>query len=434
MKFARLLTFSLLMLLALWIPKSVAIWAHYHDLYIDTASAWVYDAEMPHFWCTWLASLVLMALAHGGFLWSKEKYLTLWMASLVVIAMALQMGLVLWLKVWDGEALAFNTITMLIAGIATEFAILFVRSRPEDGMFFVSSGIHRGVVSKHNHSSQKMLMSRLERWTKFIGGIVVVATFLLAVITYWSESGVRSFTQKQQAWSIINEHALDYPCNWDRDKDQSATKSQVYHKNSGQIEAMQFLIAQKTGLTGIGLPCSEFGNLRAKGAHLNKAGFWLSNFTDADFRYADLSGAVLNRSTLNGADFGHARLKQGEMHGVSAVGANFSSANLSLARMPGSDLTRSNFSHADLRGADLDDSQVTDADFTAVITDCRTSYIDACYVKHKPDKHGRTGEPINWPASFLKECAPNWSKHKDDSDLPDRKKDNCDFSKGEIDG
>jgi hypothetical protein len=280
--------------------------------------------------------------------------------------------------------------------------------------FSSASSKNLNLASKRREIARRRdFFLQLERWAKLIGGAITVATFLLAVITYSSESGVRTFSQKQEAWSIINDHARDYACDWD-ERDNKVPR---YHTNNGQVEALQFLIKQGTWLSGIGMPCSEFGHLMAKGAHLNNTNFWLSNFTMADFRGAELASIDLNRSSLDAADFSDATLKNAQMHGVSAKSAIFSRAILSFVRMPGSDLTCSDFRGADLSGANLNGSRVSSANFNGAIFNEATTYDGACWdVPSKKDKCDGDGKPVGWPGRSLERCSSKWSRQLNDND------------------
>jgi hypothetical protein len=258
------------------------------------------------------------------------------------------------------------------------------------------------------------VFSKMERLAKMLAGLVAVATLLLAVITYRSESEVRKFTQKQQAWSIINDHAKDYKCDWDA----NLGNMPRYHRNSGQVEALQFLIGQDTNLSGIGMPCSEFGELRAQYAQLNDSNLWLSNFTDADFRHARLSRAIFNRSSMDEARFDDAFLENAQLHGVSARNAFFKSTHLRFARMAGSDFTCADFRGADLRGADFDRSQLSGASFEGAKMEGAT-FSGVCYIQVEKDACYRRVDSDGRPTGLsvaLKKCPSNWARQPNDVD------------------
>jgi hypothetical protein len=269
------------------------------------------------------------------------------------------------------------------------------------------------VTSAGNSNEEKPIMGgrrsvdRLEQWTKILGITGTVLGIGWTVFTYQAESRTRNFEQRQKAWEIINEHAKEVLC------DKTEESMPTYHRNSGQIDAMEFLIEQGAPLNGIGMPCSEFGDLKGSWARMSNAQFWMSNFTRADLDNANLYHSNFNWSTLDKADLNNARLKYANMHGASVIGANFISADLSYASIPGSDLTEANFSKAILTKADFNRSNLTDAIFSGAITN-DLEIKDACYKPHAVDHEGRTGMPIDWPSSLgvLELCASGWSRQK----------------------
>ncbi|BDU21669.1 pentapeptide repeat-containing protein [Dyella sp. GSA-30] len=255
-------------------------------------------------------------------------------------------------------------------------------------------------------------LDKLERWTKIIGIVATVFGFLWTTWTYSIESKVRSFEQRQKAWSIINEHVRQVRCDG-----QGETEVPKYHTNSGQIDAVEFLVSQHASLNGIGMPCSEFGGLRAAGAVIDNGHFWMSNFTLATLDDTELFQIDLDRSTLDGATFRGANLGEAKLHGIYAKWTDFSKAKLSKAKIPGSDLSDANFKGAILISANLRRSRVTDADFTgADLADADVEGV--CYVPRKANEQHGDGQPVGWPTSLKKPvvCPSDWSVQINDSE------------------
>lgn len=114
---------------------------------------------------------------------------------------------------------------------------------------------------------------------------------------------------------------------------------------------------------------------RFKGARM--AGVQIFGRMDyADFRWADLSGAIfggknprdentsLARVNLFGADFSEATLKDAVLRGSRCTFARFINADLRGADFTDADLAKADFMGADLTGADVTGADLADADFT----------------------------------------------------------------------
>ena len=93
-----------------------------------------------------------------------------------------------------------------------------------------------------------------------------------------------------------------------------------------------------------------------------------SDFMGADFREAQLSGAVFKianrfwyRATLCGANFQGVDLREKDFSGLDLSGANLSNANLAEANLSGANLEEANLLGANLEGAILDRANLRNA-------------------------------------------------------------------------
>lgn len=90
-------------------------------------------------------------------------------------------------------------------------------------------------------------------------------------------------------------------------------------------------------------------------------------FSNADFRNADLAGANLKELRLYGRDFSQANLYQANLESISSPPgspANFQGANLNQANMRDVYLPNTNFTDAQLEQTNLQNSDLTYANFT----------------------------------------------------------------------
>lgn len=132
MKFARTLAYPLLLLLALWVPKIVV--ARLYDGYLVYSPIHGFEADMPYFWHSRFASLVLMVLVHGWSLRGAEKYLTVRMLVSVSAALALQAFVAPHAHVLNNDTVAIDAIALFCSGLVTAFLILCWRSIRKDRM------------------------------------------------------------------------------------------------------------------------------------------------------------------------------------------------------------------------------------------------------------------------------------------------------------
>ena len=137
---------------------------------------------------------------------------------------------------------------------------------------------------------------------------------LLAVISYFMESGDRLKQKHYQAWQVIN-------------------SAQSKGGSGGRIEALEELAADKVPLVGVDVSDAFLQGINLDGANLLRA-----NLRAADVRGGRFVGAQLEYADLTSANF---------------RGGSFEKANLTNAVLQDSDLNGANLSGADLRDAKL---------------------------------------------------------------------------------
>ncbi len=137
---------------------------------------------------------------------------------------------------------------------------------------------------------------------------------LLAVISYFMESGDRLKQKHYQAWQVIN-------------------SAQSKGGSGGRIDALEELAADKVPLVGVDVSDAFLQGINLDGANLLRA----------NLRAADVRGGRFVRAQLEYADLTSANFR----------GGSFERANLSNAVLQDSDLNGANLTRANLRGARL---------------------------------------------------------------------------------
>src|SRR5271166_3865926 len=147
---------------------------------------------------------------------------------------------------------------------------------------------------------------------------------LIAVISYFADSGNRVKQKHYQAWQVIN-------------------TAQGKGGSGGRIEALQELDRDGVPLVGVDVSGAFLQGIRLPGAHLLRADLNAVDARNSDFQAADFTNANLHagnfrESNLSGANFRDADLSE----------ADFCSANLNGAVLDGAALDAADLGHADL--------------------------------------------------------------------------------------
>jgi uncharacterized protein YjbI with pentapeptide repeats len=93
-----------------------------------------------------------------------------------------------------------------------------------------------------------------------------------------------------------------------------------------------------------------------------------ANLRGADFREADLTGALLRGADLSGADLRGAHLWEADLSGADLSGADLQEADLRHANLSGATFREAHLREARLVGAILNDGVHGDADFAGANT------------------------------------------------------------------
>jgi Pentapeptide repeats (8 copies) len=151
-------------------------------------------------------------------------------------------------------------------------------------------------------------------------------SLLLAVVSYFSESGDRVKQKHYQAWLVIN-------------------SAQSKGGSGGRIDALEELHADGVPLVGVDVSDAFLQGIDLGGADLLRA----------NFRGADVRGGTFVRSRLESADLSTANFRGTNFRKADLRKASLEDADLNGADLGRSDLDGANLSKADLRNADLRD-------------------------------------------------------------------------------
>jgi pentapeptide repeat protein len=143
-------------------------------------------------------------------------------------------------------------------------------------------------------------------------------SLLLAVISYFSESGDRLKQKHYQAWQVIN-------------------SAQGRGGSGGRIDALEELHADGVALVGV-------------------------DVSDAFLQDIDLSGADLLRAVFRGADVRGGKFARARLEFADLTSANFRNANFQRSVLRNAALQDADLNGADLREADLDGANFAKAD------------------------------------------------------------------------
>jgi uncharacterized protein YjbI with pentapeptide repeats len=149
-------------------------------------------------------------------------------------------------------------------------------------------------------------------------------SLLLAVISYFSESGDRVKQKHYQAWLVIN-------------------SAQGKGGSGGRIDALEELHADGVPLVGVDVSDAFLQGIDLEGADLLRANFRGADVRGGRFVKTRLEFAYLGSANFRGSNFQKADLRR----------ASLEDADLNGADLAGSDLEGANLSRADLRTCDL---------------------------------------------------------------------------------
>ena len=151
---------------------------------------------------------------------------------------------------------------------------------------------------------------------------------------------------------------------------QNSTLKQTYFFRSTLIGAnyrnanmegavLDYCFINEADFSGAVLKNASFKNVRGKAGLTDKAEWKFAGFLPVSFRWADLACADFRWSNLAGADFRGANLTNADFRATSLVGADFRQADLTGVDFWGANLTGVDFRDANLTGANLTGSILT---------------------------------------------------------------------------
>src|SRR5215510_7794349 len=147
---------------------------------------------------------------------------------------------------------------------------------------------------------------------------------LLAVISYFAESGDRIKQKHYQAWQVIN-------------------SAQAKGGSGGRIDALEELHNDGVPLVGVDVSGAFLQDIDLSRANLLRA-----NFRAADVRGGNFNGAQMQYVDLASANFRDADLRNADLRNATLQDADLTGANLSEADLEGANLAK-----ADLRSSDF---------------------------------------------------------------------------------
>jgi uncharacterized protein YjbI with pentapeptide repeats len=153
---------------------------------------------------------------------------------------------------------------------------------------------------------------------------------LIAVISYFSESGDRLKQKHYQAWQVID-------------------SAQGKGGNGGRIEALEELNADGVPLVGVDLSSAFL-----VGVQLPKANLTRADLRGADAREAMMVGATIEDASLRSANFREANLRGASLQRSVLDDGDLSGAELDQVNLAGASLENTDLSNAELEGAKWD--------------------------------------------------------------------------------
>jgi hypothetical protein len=176
-------------------------------------------------------------------------------------------------------------------------------------------------------------------------------SILIAVISYFAESGDRLKQKHFQAWQVIN-------------------SAQSKGGSGGRIEALEELVADKVPLVGV-------------------------DVSEAFLQGIDLSHGDLLRANLRAADMRNCKLVQANLQYAALVSTNLRQSDLQRADLREADLQDADLNGASLAEADLDDANLARADLR------RSDWRDAKWQKIASVKQANVFGIRNAPPGFI---------------------------------
>ena len=149
-------------------------------------------------------------------------------------------------------------------------------------------------------------------------------SILIAVISYFAESGDRTKQKHYQAWQVVN-------------------TAQGKGGSGGRIEALEELNNDRVPLVGLDVSDAFLQGLKLDDARLAR-----SNFSSSDVRFGSFAGARMEYADLVSGNFRNTSFRNADLRNATLQDADLQGANLSNAELGGADLSRADLRHTDL--------------------------------------------------------------------------------------
>jgi Pentapeptide repeats (8 copies) len=210
------------------------------------------------------------------------------------------------------------------------------RKRPSPWSYYRAQAKHPALVPFHwLEWFCRWLAYWLSGWAllevlEYVGTLSI----LIAVISYFAESDLRTRQRHYQAWQVIN-------------------TSQGKGGAGGRIEALEELNKDGVSLVGLDVSDAFLQRVNLDGAELTRA-----NFSSADVREGSFVGAQMEFANLTSGNFRNASFRRVVLRNATLQDADLQAVNLSDADLAGADLSKADLRFSDLHNAKW--SQIAD--------------------------------------------------------------------------
>ena len=190
----------------------------------------------------------------------------------------------------------------------------------------------------------------------YSGRFVLIVTFILAAITFFTEKDQREIERENirkqkhyQAWQVIS-------------------LAEGKGGAGGRLDALRDLAKDNVPLNGIDLSFADLSGLDLPEASLVNTKFIealldSSNFQNSNISFSNLKRVKLRASRLDGVSFIKSDLTEADLSGSSIRRGNFSSANLINVDLSNTVLDEANFIGTDLVNANLEGAALFETKF-----------------------------------------------------------------------
>ena len=210
------------------------------------------------------------------------------------------------------------------------------RQRPSPWSYYRAQAKHPALVPFH-------WLEWICRWLAYwfsgwalleVLEYVGTLSILIAVISYFAESDLRTKQRHYQAWQVIN-------------------TAQGKGGAGGRIEALEELNKDQVPLVGLDVSDAFLQGIKLDGANLDRA-----NFSSADVREGSFVAAQMEFANLTSGNFRNSSFRNADLRNATLRDADLQAANLSDADLAGADLSKADLRHLDLHNTKW--SQIAD--------------------------------------------------------------------------